>query len=95
MLDPKIEIVFPDGSILVAQMTTPDYIFYLRKASAVIADTGGITSHAAVVSRELNIPCIVGTKNATRLFHTGNLLQANTLHRTVLRIKKISMTETP
>lgn len=88
VLDPKTKVDFPEGSILVAQMTTPDYIFYMRKAAALVTDTGGITSHAAIVSRELNLPCIVGTKNASSLFKTGDLLQINTLHGTALRMKK-------
>lgn len=88
VLDPKSKLNFPIGNILVAQMTTPDYIFFMRKASAIVTDTGGITSHAAIVSRELNVPCIVGTKNATTLFRAGDLLQVNTLHGTALRIKK-------
>lgn len=88
VLDPKSKVDFPEGSILVAQMTTPDYIFFMRKASAIVTDTGGITSHAAIVSRELNVPCIVGSKNATSLFQTGDLLQVNTLHGTALRMKK-------
>ena len=55
------------GEILVAPMTSPDYIFAMRKASAIITDEGGLTSHAAIVSRELGIPCIVGTGIATKV----------------------------
>jgi pyruvate,water dikinase len=53
--------------ILVAKMTSPDYVPAMRKASAIITDEGGLTSHAAIVSRELGVPCVVGTKNATQL----------------------------
>ena len=55
------------GEILVAPMTSPDYIFAMRKSSAIITDEGGLTSHAAIVSRELGIPCIVGTGIATKV----------------------------
>lgn len=53
------------GDILVAKMTSPDYVPAMKKASAIVTDEGGMTSHAAIVSRELGIPCVVGTKEAT------------------------------
>lgn len=53
------------GNILVAEMTTPDFVPAMKRAAAIVTDRGGRTSHAAIVSRELGIPCIVGTKNAT------------------------------
>ncbi|OGM12414.1 phosphoenolpyruvate synthase [Candidatus Woesebacteria bacterium RBG_16_34_12] len=55
------------GDILVAEMTSPDYVPAMKKAIAIITDQGGMTSHAAIVSRELGIPCVVGTKEATKL----------------------------
>ncbi len=55
------------GDILVTWMTSPDMVPAMRKASAIITDSGGMTSHAAIVSRELGIPCIVGTGNATKV----------------------------
>ncbi|RJR31059.1 hypothetical protein C4569_03410 [Candidatus Parcubacteria bacterium] len=66
------------GEILVATMTSPDYVIGMRKAAAVVTDEGGMTSHAAIVSRELGIPCIVGTKNATKVFKNGNYLEIDT-----------------
>jgi len=54
-----------DGDVLVTVMTSPDYVPAMKKASAIITDEGGMTSHAAIVSRELGIPCIVGAKVAT------------------------------
>jgi pyruvate, water dikinase len=54
------------GDVLVAPMTSPDYVPAMKKAAAIITDEGGQTSHAAIVSRELGIPCVVGTKNATK-----------------------------
>lgn len=60
-----------EGDIIVTQMTRPDMLFYLQKAKAIITDFGGVLCHAAIVSREFNIPCIVGTENATTLLKTG------------------------
>jgi len=59
------------GDILVTTMTNPDYVPFMRIASAIVTDKGGVTAHAAIVSRELGIPCIVGTENATKLMKTG------------------------
>jgi pyruvate,water dikinase len=59
------------GDLLVTGMTDPDFVPFMKMASAIVTDKGGITSHAAIVSRELNIPCVVGTENATQLMKTG------------------------
>jgi pyruvate,water dikinase len=59
------------GDILVTDMTDPDFVPFMKMAAAIVTDKGGITSHAAIVSRELNIPCVVGTENATELMKTG------------------------
>jgi pyruvate,water dikinase len=59
------------GDILVTDMTNPDFVPYMKIASAIVTDKGGITSHAAIVSRELNIPCVVGTETATEVMKTG------------------------
>ncbi|MBI2028054.1 MAG: hypothetical protein HYT07_00460 [Candidatus Levybacteria bacterium] len=65
------------GEILVTFMTSPDFMSAIRKCSAIVTNLGGITSHAAIISRELGIPCIVGTKNATKVLKTGNLVEVN------------------
>jgi pyruvate,water dikinase len=52
-------------------MTDPDYVPFMKIASAIVTDRGGVTSHAAIVSRELNIPCVVGTETATKVMKTG------------------------
>lgn len=65
------------GSILVAITTHPDFVPAMQKALAIVTDEGGITSHAAIVSRELNIPCIVGTKIATKIFKDGDLVEVD------------------
>jgi pyruvate,water dikinase len=59
------------GDILVTAMTDPDFVPFMKMASAIVTDKGGITSHAAIVSRELNIPCVVGTETATQVMKTG------------------------
>jgi pyruvate,water dikinase len=59
------------GDILVTTMTNPDYVPFMRLASAIVTDKGGVTCHAAIVSRELGIPCVVGTENATQVIETG------------------------
>ncbi|MEM1516138.1 MAG: phosphoenolpyruvate synthase [Thermofilum sp.] len=59
------------GDILVTKMTDPDWVPYMRLASAIVTDEGGMTAHAAIVSRELGIPCIVGTREATKVMQTG------------------------
>jgi pyruvate,water dikinase len=63
--------VMRKGDILVTDMTNPDYVPFMRLAGAIVTDKGGITCHAAIVSRELGIPCVVGTENATKLMVSG------------------------
>lgn len=60
-----------DGEILVAQMTNPDWLPAMRRAGALVTDTGGMTCHAAIVARELRVPCVVGTRTATRDLPNG------------------------
>ena len=60
-----------EGEILVAQMTNPDWLPTIRRAAALVTDTGGMTCHAAIVARELGVPCVVGTRTATRDLHDG------------------------
>lgn len=58
---------FKKGDILVTEMTTPDWVPAMKNASAIVTDLGGKTCHAAIVSRELGVPCVVGTENATKV----------------------------
>ncbi|NUT49096.1 MAG: phosphoenolpyruvate synthase, partial [Saccharothrix sp.] len=60
-----------DGEVLVAEMTNPDWVPTMRRASAVVTDGGGITCHAAIVARELRVPCVVGTGSATSVLKDG------------------------
>ncbi len=62
------------GGILVTEMTTPDMVPIMKRAAAIVTDTGGLTSHAAIVSRELGIPCIVGTRDATKKLKDGDIV---------------------
>jgi len=77
VLNPLRAESFNEGDILVAPMTSPEYVFVMKKAAAIITDTGGLTSHAVIVSRELNKICIVGTKIATKVFKDGDLVEVN------------------
>jgi len=63
-----------EGQILVTDMTTPDFVPAMKKVAGIITNKGGQTSHAAIVSRELGVPCVVGTKNATKLLKTGEMV---------------------
>lgn len=65
------------GDILVAPMTSPDYVPAMKKASAIVTNEGGMTSHAAIVSREMGIPCVVGTKDGTKVLNDGDVITVN------------------
>lgn len=65
------------GQILVTQMTTPDFVPAMKKVNGIITDKGGQTSHAAIVSRELGVPCVVGTVKASKLFKNGDIVTLN------------------
>jgi len=76
-----------EGNILVTHMTTPEFGPILKKAAAIITDEGGITCHAAIVSRELGIPCIIGTKIATKVLKDGDFVAVEA-NRGVVKILK-------
>lgn len=65
------------GDILVTEMTTPEFVPAMKRTAAIIADNGGQTSHAAIVSREMGIPCIVGTGKATGVFKNDQIITVN------------------
>ena len=65
------------GEILVAQMTTPEFILAIERAKAIVTDDGGIGCHAAIISREFKIPCIIGTKIATKVLKDGDLIEVD------------------
>jgi phosphohistidine swiveling domain-containing protein/transcriptional regulator with XRE-family HTH domain len=68
------------GDVLVAVMTRPDYVPAMKRAAAIVTDEGGITSHAAIVSRELRIPCVIGTKIATQVLRDGDVVEVSANH---------------
>ena len=68
---------FVDGEILVAPETTPSFVPLMRKASAILTGKGGITSHAAIVSRELKKPCIIAIKDVTRILKDGDMVEVD------------------
>lgn len=68
---------FREGEVLVTEMTRPDTILACKKAAAIITDEGGITSHAAIISRELKIPCVIATKIATQILKTGDIVEVD------------------
>ncbi|MBU2229511.1 hypothetical protein KJ810_03845, partial [Patescibacteria group bacterium] len=65
------------GDILVSTSTNPQIISAMQKAGAIITDSGGITCHAAIVSRELEVPCVIGTKIATKLLKDGDMIEVD------------------
>jgi phosphohistidine swiveling domain-containing protein len=77
---------FSEGAILVAAYTAPEHLPAMKKASAIVTDTGGVLCHAAIVSRELNKPCIVGTRHATSAFCTGDIVRLD-VNSGIVRIK--------
>ena len=66
-----------EREILVCPMSDPDYMPAIRKASAIITDQGGLLCHAAIVARELQIPCVVGTEYATKVFKDGDRVEVD------------------
>lgn len=77
------------GDILVASMTTPDFIVAMEKSAAFITDEGGVTCHAAIIAREFGVPCIVGTGNATTLLKDGDIVEIDAKKGLVTLIKPV------
>ncbi|MBW2982094.1 hypothetical protein KY343_04395 [Candidatus Woesearchaeota archaeon] len=77
---------FNKGEILVTTNTQPSMVPLMAKTSAMVSDTGGITCHTAIIAREFNIPCIVGTVNGTRVFKDGDFIEVNAEEGTVRKI---------
>lgn len=71
---------FPEGGVLVCKVTTPNYVPLMQKAAAIVTNQGGILSHAAIVARELGVPCVVGTGNATTVLKNGQLVTVDAGH---------------
>lgn len=75
------------GDILVSIATDPDIVPAMKKAGAIVTEQGGVTSHAAIVSRELGIPCVIGTKIATKVFKDGDMVEVDADRGTVKLLK--------
>ena len=101
--DPKDIDEFQDGEILVTEMTAPDWVPAMKKAQAIVTDSGGMTCHASIVSRELGIPCIVGTKSrgqaATSVLKNGEEITVDASNGVVfagnLQVKKAEAAAAP
>lgn len=86
VLDPENVGEFASGDILVTSMTRPDFVPLMKKASAIVTNEGGVTCHAAIVSRELGIPCIIGTKIATKVLKDGDMVEVDAERGVVRKI---------
>ena len=86
-MSPKEAEKLTAGDILVTSMTSPDFIEGMRKAAAIATDEGGITSHAAILARELGVPCVVGTKIATKAIKTGDRIEVDGNHGFVRKLE--------
>lgn len=74
VLGPEKTRKFKEGEILVTTMTSPKFTIFLKKTAGIVTDEGGMLSHAAIVAREMGIPCVVGTRIATKVFKDGDLI---------------------
>ncbi|HLY47685.1 MAG TPA: phosphoenolpyruvate synthase [Solirubrobacteraceae bacterium] len=83
------------GDVLVTHMTSPDWVPLMRRAGAIVTDSGGMTCHAAIVSRELGIPCVVGTGNATKSLREGELVTVDATHGVVTEGASLSARTAP
>jgi pyruvate,water dikinase len=81
---PNESALLQAGEVLVTRMTSPDWVPLMRRSAAVVTDAGGMTSHAAIVSRELGIPCVVGTRDATERLANGAVVTVDGARGTVV-----------
>ncbi|MBB5252572.1 pyruvate, water dikinase [Sulfurisphaera ohwakuensis] len=93
ILDVKEAKDFEKGDILVTKMTDPDWVPIMKIASAIVTDEGGMTSHAAIVSRELGIPAVVGTGNATKVIKDGEEITVDAIRGIIYEGKLTFETE--
>jgi len=84
--DAKRGELLKKGDILVTNNTTPEFVPLMKRAGAIVTEQGGITTHAAIVARELKKPCIIGTKIATKVFKDGDLVEVDAEHGIVRKI---------
>lgn len=86
IIRPKDMVKMKQGDILVSIATDPDIVPAMKKAAAIVTEQGGVTSHAAIVSRELNIPCVIGTKIATKVLKDGDMVEVDATRGIVKKI---------
>ena len=86
--DPK-RVLIKHKFVLVSSMTTPAFVPLLQKAVAIVTDEGGLTCHAAIIAREMKIPCVIGTKLATKVFHDGDLVEVDAYKGIVKILKRV------
>ena len=84
--DPLNPGEFNEGDVLVTGMTRPEFVPLMEKSSAIVTDVGGILCHAAIVSREMKKPCIIGTKIATKIFKSGDKLEVDAINGIVRKV---------
>lgn len=77
---------FQKGEVMVTTMTQPTMVLIASKAAAIVTDEGGLTSHASILAREFGIPCIVGTRLATKAIKTGDLIEVDANKGTVRKL---------
>ncbi|MBT4540432.1 hypothetical protein HOC35_02875 [Candidatus Woesearchaeota archaeon] len=85
--DPHNVSEFNEGEILITGMTRPEFLPLMKRAAGIVTDVGGMLCHAALVSRELKKPCIVGTEKATKLFKDGDLIEVDADKGIVKKVK--------
>ncbi|MBU1198050.1 hypothetical protein KJ765_06100 [Candidatus Micrarchaeota archaeon] len=86
VLDPSQATGFKEGDVLITGMTRPSFLMLMKKASAIVTDAGGMLCHAAIVARELRIPCITGTEKATTFFKNGDRVEVDANNGVVRKI---------
>jgi len=88
IIRPNDMVKMNKGDILVSIATDPDILPAMKKAAAFVTEQGGVTSHAAIVARELNIPCVIGTKIATKVFKDGDVVEVDAYKGIVKKVSK-------
>ena len=86
VFDPEKAEHFTEGDILVTGMTRPEFVPLMGRASAIITDEGGVTCHAAIISREMRMPCIIGTKIGTMVLRDGERVRVDAENGCVYRL---------
>jgi pyruvate, water dikinase len=95
LASPKDGARLRDGDVLVAVMTSPDWVPIIKRASALVTDGGGMTCHAAIVAREIGVPCVVGTREATTVLHDDQVVTVDATGGRVLEGDVVPVITTP